>query len=77
MYYHYRSCRRYKINSVPLEQIAFAFVLFALFMASLCMAFWNAGPIVLGTEMNANGHIEYLCAGTGCESLSSFHWSDK
>lgn len=28
-----------------------------------------SGPIVVGTEMNTNGLVEYLCLGKGCENL--------
>jgi hypothetical protein len=37
----------------------------------------SSGPIILGTELNANGSVEYLCAGSGCEDFSDMHWSDK
>lgn len=26
------------------------------------------GPLVLGTELNANGTVEYLCLGNGCQN---------
>jgi hypothetical protein len=34
---------------------------------TLAVAFFSAGPIVLGSEMNANGTVEYLCLGRTCE----------
>ncbi|MDB2683130.1 hypothetical protein N9Z27_02640 [Alphaproteobacteria bacterium] len=43
----------------------------------LTTAFISSGPIVLGTEMNTNGKVEYMCLGTGCENLADFSWSDK
>jgi hypothetical protein len=38
-------------------------------MFSLFMAILNSGPIVLGSEMNTNGMVEYLCLGTSCNDL--------
>ncbi len=26
-------------------------------------------PIVIGTELNGDGSVEYLCLGTGCEDM--------
>ena len=34
----------------------------------------KSGPIVLGTERNGNGSVEYLCLGTGCEDLRAMDW---
>ena len=39
-------------------------VCFSLFMAVL-----NSNPIVLGTEINTNGQMEYLCLGRTCEDV--------
>ncbi len=38
------------------------------------MAFASAPPIILGTEMNTNGVVEYLCLGNGCENLQDMDW---
>lgn len=46
--------------------MVFCFSIFVMFNAS--------GPIVLGTEMNANGLVEYLCLGQGCEHLQDMDW---
>lgn len=54
----------------------FALSLLLLFILSLIGIFMNAGPMVLGTEMNANGHVEYLCLGNGCDSHSEMFWTD-
>ena len=37
----------------------------------------SSGPIILGTEMNANGSVEYLCLGASCEDMNAMRWSDK
>jgi len=53
----------------------------ALLLTLLCMSVYgmviNTGPIVLGTELNTNGHVEYLCLGNGCESYAKMSWPDK
>ncbi len=46
-------------------------------LSSLILAFCSVGPIVLGTEMNANGMVEYMCLGNGCENMNGFRWHDK
>ena len=60
-----------------LQAIMFSLVLFVTLFASIAMSFASAGPIILGTELNANGFVEYMCLGSGCESLPQFTWSDK
>lgn len=36
--------------------------------------FLSSGPIILGTEMNTNGLVEYLCLGSGCDDLHDMNW---
>lgn len=55
----------------------FSAALFLFMCASVTGIFSYAGPIVLGTELNSNGTVEYLCMGAGCENYTSFSWSDK
>jgi|GEM_PF-3291950 len=45
----------------------FGVFLMALFIGGLAVALFSSGPIVLGSEMNTNGKVEYLCLGSGCE----------
>lgn len=45
-----------------------------LLLAFLMLAFASSGPIVLGTEQNTDGMVEYLCLGRGCESLTAMSW---
>lgn len=47
-----------------------------LLVISSAMAFYQIPAVVLGTELNANGSLEYLCLGNGCETLPDFHWAD-
>lgn len=47
-------------------------VCFFLFLISvLCLSIYtaaaSAGPVVLGTEMTANGLVEYFCVGSVCQ----------
>jgi hypothetical protein len=52
----------------------FAFALLGFVGAAFGMAVLSAGPVVLGTEMNANGTVEYLCLGRACEDYSAMRW---
>ena len=44
------------------------------FVVSISAAFLSAGPIVLGTELNTNGSVEYLCLGMACENFQAMDW---
>ncbi|MEM9469384.1 MAG: hypothetical protein AAF988_04415 [Pseudomonadota bacterium] len=53
------------------EKKAFMFggFLLTVFLISVITAM-NASPrIVLGTELNTNGYVEYLCLGRDCEKI--------
>lgn len=69
-------CVYHKRQTVKWHHIAFFSFLVLLLIASIIMAASQSGPIILGTEMNSNGHVEYLCLGNGCENLSDFYWKD-
>lgn len=49
--------------------MVFGVMVLLLCMGGLVGAFMSTGPLVLGTEMNTNGSVEYLCLGTDCERL--------
>lgn len=51
-----------------------AILMLFLFVSTLLFAFLQSGPIVLGTEMNDNGMVEYLCIGSGCDHLTDMDW---
>ena len=57
-----------------LQAITFSFFLMAFFVGSLSTAYMSSGPIILGTEMNANGTVEYLCLGNGCHDMLAMDW---
>jgi len=69
--YGYRYARREKIYAA-----LFAVFLSGVLAMLLTFAALYSGPIVLGTEMNTNGLIEYMCLGNGCEDVQSFRWQD-
>lgn len=52
-----------------LKAVLFATFVFMVFLVSAVMAFVSTGPIVLGSEMNTNGFVEYLCLGRNCENI--------
>ena len=72
-YYFTKNC--YKVYRRELIQ-AFIFSLFLLlsFLLMCLLAFSAYGPIILGTEMNTNGLVEYLCLGAGCDDLTAMDW---
>lgn len=62
---------------LSLRHVAFFFGLVALLAGSLIMAGLHSGPVILGSEMNDNGMVEYLCLGNGCDTLTDMRWSDS
>lgn len=61
---------RRKIREI--KAVLFGVTLCAMLLSSLVIAFVSTGPIVLGTEMNTDGQVEYLCLFGGCERTSLF-----
>lgn len=57
-----------------LKAIGFGIVLLVFFGCAVLGAFWYSGPLVLGTEINTNGLVEYLCLGRGCEFGAPMDW---
>jgi hypothetical protein len=55
---------------------AFAFFLcvMSLLIFFIVLALHSSGPIILGTERNTNGLVEYLCLGSGCDGLNRMNW---
>lgn len=47
----------------------FGLFLISVLVISLTTAFSAAPTLVLGTERNTDGFIEYMCLGRGCESV--------
>ena len=51
---------------MPLMFVVFMLTVFGV---SLFTAFASSGPLILGSEMNTNGQVEYLCLGADCDNL--------
>jgi hypothetical protein len=47
----------------------FALALLTTLAALIYYAATHSGPIVLGSERETDGQIEYLCLGRGCEDI--------
>jgi hypothetical protein len=47
-------------------------LLFTFCLVILCLS--SVDRIVLGTELNGDGSVEYLCLGSSCESLTRMDW---
>lgn len=62
---------------IEVQAAIFSFFIMAFLCVTIVTAFASAGPIVLGTEMNTNGMVEYMCLGNGCEGMTEFTWNDK
>jgi len=70
---------KYKTKNRAKEEVCavlFSSFLFMFLGFAVLLAFQSSGPIVLGTELNTNGAVEYMCLGNGCENLRDFRWVD-
>lgn len=61
--------RSSRFMSTEKKAAFFGLFLLTVLCVSIVMAAANASPFVLGTEMNTDGTVEYLCLGLGCESI--------
>lgn len=51
------------------KALIFSALMIGTMLVSLVMVLTNTGPIILGTEMNTNGSVEYLCLGNDCNNM--------
>lgn len=58
------------------RHLAFAGMLIAIILLCILTAAGQSGPIILGSELNTNGQVEYMCLGNGCDNYRDFHWVD-
>ena len=72
---HHHARHHHKHISTLTKATLFGMFILVAIIANLIIAL-NSGRIILGTEMNTNGLVEYLCLGAGCENLSDMRWSD-
>lgn len=56
-------------NRDILKGQALIFLLLAFILGLLFFSLKGTGPIVLGSERNGNGSVEYLCLGMGCDDV--------
>lgn len=56
-------------KNMVVKAMLFATFLVAVFLVSVVTALMSTGPIVLGSEMNTNGFVEYLCLGRNCDNI--------
>ncbi len=49
--------------------LMFMIFIISVFSISIFTAFASSGPLILGSEMNTNGLVEYLCLGSDCDNL--------
>lgn len=55
--------------SNEITNAVFLAFIFGVLLACLYIVYDNLEPIILGSELNTNGRVEYLCLGAGCENL--------
>jgi len=70
-YHAHHICSRRKEAAYGL---ALTICLLVLTIGSMLVFSFDSGPMILGTEMNANGTVEYLCLGSGCENVTPMDW---
>lgn len=63
------STRRHRGMTSSQKATIFGACMITMVCFSLFMAVLNSDPIVLGTEINTNGQMEYLCLGRTCEDV--------
>lgn len=62
-------------QNIEIFQAALFFMgLMLSFISALIVIVFNAPPLIVGTELNTNGLVEYLCLGNGCEDLQDMDW---
>ncbi|MCE7886905.1 MAG: hypothetical protein DYH13_05295 [Alphaproteobacteria bacterium PRO2] len=61
-------------NREEIQAILFGAFLVAFFVGCIAVSVASAKPLILGTELNSNGTVEYLCLGNGCENLAPMDW---
>jgi hypothetical protein len=72
MNHHYKYYKRQRAEQV--KAVLFAGMLAVILGVCLSVSIASADPYILGTEMNSNGTLEYLCLGSGCETLTAMDW---
>lgn len=58
------------------KAVRFSLTMLAVGCLSLLTAALQTPAFILGSELNGDGSVEYLCLGGACDSLPDFHWAD-
>ena len=66
IYTHIRRRRQEK------RAMLFCFALAVVFISSLLFSIRSSGPLILGSEMNTDGRVEYLCLFGDCNRISLY-----
>jgi exosortase/archaeosortase len=67
----------HKNNQDYIKSVLFFFCILFIILFCAISAYTASGPMVLGTELNADGSVEYMCFGNACHDLHNFTWNDK
>ena len=65
---YYRSYYKRHMRTEHKAAIFGMFLLTVLLISFVTIAL-SSDPLILGTEMNTDGLVEYLCLGRGCETV--------
>lgn len=68
--------RQHKGKKSFYNAIGFFICIMAITLFCAVNAYKYSGPVIIGTEMNTNGTVEYMCLGNSCENLNNFSWQD-
>lgn len=63
-----------RYTRTEVKAAVFGVALCALFFITVGLSIIMSGPIIMGSELNPNGTVEYLCLGSGCENLMQMNW---
>ena len=66
--------RAYRYQKEQVKAYVFFAVLIACTLLAIILGFSSLDSIILGSELNGNGTVEYLCLGTGCDGLTRMDW---
>jgi hypothetical protein len=61
-------------NKQTLKAASFGFSLLLITLSALIISFSSIDRVVLGTELNGDGTVEYLCLGSACDNLTKIDW---
>jgi|TARA_R110002126_G_scaffold215287_1_gene361444 hypothetical protein len=57
-----------------IKAVSFCGTLLLFALSAVVLSFSSIDRVILGTELNGNGTVEYLCLGTSCEGLTNMDW---